>query len=212
MDAAEPHSTIRVLTVDDHPVLRDGIVALIRTQPDIEVVGEAEDGADAIQIFRQLRPDVTLMDLQMPGVNGLDAIKEIRKEFSDARILVLTTYKGDCQSSRALKAGASGYLLKSTLRKALLDAIRAVHAGAVQIAPEVAREISLNATCGALSKREIEVLRYVRVGQGNKKIARELGVSGETVKTHLKSIYTKLKAKDRAQAVTLAAKRGIIDL
>ncbi len=175
-------------------------------------MGEAENGARAIELFRELDPDVTLMDLQMPVVDGLGAIKAIRKEFPDARIIVLTTYKGDAQALLALKAGASGYLLKSVLRKELLEAIRAVHAGRRYLPPEVAQEIALHAVYEPLSEREIEVLRHVGIGQANKDIAKALGVTEETVKAHLKNVFTKLNVKDRTKAVTLAAKRGIINL
>jgi DNA-binding NarL/FixJ family response regulator len=203
---------IRVLTVDDHPMLREGIASVIRPRPDMTLVGEADDGAQAIDAFRQLRPDVTLMDLQMPNLNGVDAIIRIRAEFPTARIIVLTTYVGDVLALRAIKAGAVGYLLKGTLRKELLDAIRAVHAGRRHIPPDIAQQIAIHAGEESLSDREVGVLKLVSQGHANKEIARLLSISEDTVKGHMKSIFTKLDVSDRTQAVTLAAKRGIIDL
>jgi DNA-binding NarL/FixJ family response regulator len=203
---------IRVLTVDDHPLLREGIAAVIEGQPDIELVAEATSGTEAVESFREHRPDVTLMDLQMPEMNGIDAIEVIRGEFPNARIVVLTTYRGDAQAVAALKAGASGYLLKSMLRKDLLETIRAVHAGRRRIPPEIAAEIAEHAGDDALTEREIEVLSRVAVGSANKQVAAQLYISEETVKAHMKSILAKLGAKDRTHAVTIALRRGIIEL
>ncbi len=203
---------IRVLTVDDHPMLREGIAAVIRPRTDMTLVGEAEDGAQAIEAYRTLRPDVTLMDLQMPNLNGVDAIIRIRAEFPTARIIVLTTYVGDVLALRAIRAGAVGYLLKGTLRKELLDAIRTVHAGRRHIPPDIAQEIALHAGEDSLSDREVGVLKLVSQGHANKEIARLLSISEDTVKGHMKSIFGKLDVNDRTQAVTLAARRGIIDL
>jgi DNA-binding NarL/FixJ family response regulator len=203
---------IRVLTVDDHPLLREGIAAVLESQPDIELVGEATSGTEAVESFREHRPDVTLMDLQMPEMNGIDAIEVIRGEFPNARIVVLTTYKGDAQALAALRAGASGYLLKNMLRKDLLETIRAVHAGRRRIPPEIAAEIAEHALDEALTEREIEVLRRVAVGGANKQVAAQLFISEETVKAHMKSILAKLGAKDRTHAVTIALKRGIIEV
>jgi DNA-binding NarL/FixJ family response regulator len=203
---------IRILTVDDHPLLREGIAAILGLQPDMQLVGEAEDGTQAIKIFRELRPDVTLMDLQMPGLNGVETIGRIRKDFPDARIIVLTTYAGDVQALRAIRAGAAGYLLKGALRRDLLDAIRAVHGGRRYLSPEIAQQIALHSSEDSLSEREIGVLRLVALGKANKEIAGELSVSEDTVKAHLKSIFAKLNVGDRTQAVTLALKRGIIEL
>jgi len=205
-------NTIRILTVDDHPLLREGIAAILGLQPDMQLVGEAEDGAQAIKIFRELRPDVTLMDLQMPILNGVETIARIRKDFPDARIIVLTTYAGDVQALRAMRAGAAGYLLKGALRRDLLDAIRAVHGGRRYLSPEIAQQIALHSSEDSLSEREIGVLRLVAIGKANKEIAGELSVSEDTVKAHLKSVFAKLNVGDRTQAVTLALKRGIIEL
>lgn len=205
-------SKIRVLVVDDHPVLRDGVAAILENQTDMTMVGEAREGSEAIERFRALRPDVTLMDLQMPGMNGVDAIIAIRSEHPGARIIVLTTYAGDVQAVRALKAGATGYLLKSSLRTELIDAIRNVHRGQRHVHRDVADEIALHVVDEALTEREIAVLRLVSIGKANKQVASELGLSEETVKGHLKSIFSKLDVADRTHAVTVAARRGIIEL
>ena len=202
---------IKVLTVDDHPLLREGIAAVVSGEDDIELVAEAANGQEAIDLFRSHRPDVTLMDLQLPGISGIDAMSRIRVEFPNARFIVLTTYKGDVQALRALKAGASGYLLKSMLRKELLDAIRAVHAGKKRIPAEVAAELADHVTDDELTDREIAVLKRVASGHSNKIIASHLSVSEATIKGHLKSILSKLGANDRTHAVTIAMKRGIID-
>ncbi len=207
-----PDRSIRILTVDDHPVLRDGLAAIIAGQADMALVGEAANGAEALEQFRNLRPDVTLMDLQMPRMNGVDAIIAIRKEFVQARIIVLTTYVGDAQAMRALKAGAVGYLLKSTLRTDLLGTIRAIHAGRRHIPPEIAQEIAFHAADDALSEREIAVLTFAGQGKANKEIAWLLTISEDTVKAHMRNIFAKLDANDRTQAVTLAMRRGIIEL
>ena len=203
---------IRVLCVDDHPLLREGVTALLASQPDMTLVAEASNGREAIEQFRKHRPDVTLMDLQMPDVNGVDAMIAICAEFPTARIIVLTTYTGDVQVMRALKAGARAYLLKGLLRKELLETIRMVHAGQKRILPEVAAELAEHATDGALSSREIEVLRLISGGNANKEIAAQLSITEETVKGHIKNILAKLGANDRTHAVTIGLKRGIIDL
>jgi DNA-binding NarL/FixJ family response regulator len=207
-----PNPRIKILTVDDHPVLREGIAALLEGQEDMILVAEAVNGREAIEQFRTHRPDVTLMDLQMPGVNGIDAIVSIRTEFPQARILVLTTYKGDVHAARALDAGACGYLLKSALRKDLLDTIRAVHTGRKRIPPEIAIGIAEHHSSETLTARELEVLTLVAAGNANKIVASELGVSEETVKGHMSSILSKLNANDRTHAVTIALKRGILQL
>jgi DNA-binding NarL/FixJ family response regulator len=206
-----PSTAIKLLVVDDHPLLRAGIQAVLEGETDIKLVGEAANGNDAIKSFRVHRPDVTLMDLQMPIMNGIDAIKAIRQEFPDARFIVLTTYQGDVQALRALKAGAAGYLLKSMLRLDLLDTIRAVHAGKRRIPPEIAAELADHVTEDALTDREIQVLRMVANGTSNKMIAAKLSLSEDTIKGHMKSILAKLGANDRTHAVTIAMRRGFID-
>jgi DNA-binding NarL/FixJ family response regulator len=203
---------IRILAVDDHPLLRKGIAALVNTEVDLKLIGEASNGREAIDFFRSHRPDVTLMDLQMPQMDGLEAIQAIRGEFPDARIIVLTTYSGDMQVLRALKAGARAYILKGLVHKELLDTIRAVHAGQKRIPPEIAAELADHATDDALTGREIDVLKSISAGNGNKQIADQLGIGEATVKSHVTNILSKLSANDRAHAVTIGLKRGIIEL
>jgi DNA-binding NarL/FixJ family response regulator len=205
-------SPIRVLTVDDHAVLRKGIAALVNGESDMKLVAEASDGQEAIDKFRLHQPDVTLMDLQMPTLNGIEAIIGIRSEFPNARIIVLTTYTGDVQVSRALKAGARGYILKGHVRRELLDTIRAVHAGQKRIPPEVAAELAEHAAEDDLSAREIDVLRLIAAGNANKEIAGQLSIAEDTVKSHVSNILAKLGANDRTHAVTIGLKRGIIEL
>ena len=202
---------IRVLAVDDHPLLREGITAVMQGEEDMELVAVATNGIQSIELFRLHRPDVTLMDLQMPGMNGIEAINEIRREFSNARFIVLTTYQGDIQVLRALKAGATGYLLKNMLRRDLLDAIRAVYGGRRYIPNEIAAELAEHVIDESLSDREVAVLRKVASGTSNKIIAAQLEVTEATVKGHLKSILSKLGANDRTHAVTIAMKRGFLD-
>jgi DNA-binding NarL/FixJ family response regulator len=204
-------SQIKVLAVDDHPLLREGVAAVMEDESDIELVAEASSGSEAIELFRRHRPDVTLMDLQMPGMSGIEAMLAIRAEFPNARFIVLTTYQGDVQALRALKAGAAGYLLKNMLRKELLETIRVVHAGRRRIPPEIAAELADHVTDDALSEREIAVLQRAATGNSNKIIASQLGVSEATVKGHMKSILSKLSANDRTHAVTIAMKRGFLD-
>ena len=203
---------IRVLSVDDHPLLRDGIAALIGNQSDMELVAEAPNGREALEQFRRYRPDITLMDLQMPEMNGIDAISAIRGEFPEARIIVLTTYAGDVQITRALKAGARAYLLKGLLRKELLETIRAVHAGHKRLSSEAAAEVAEHAVDELLTPREIDVLRLVAAGNANKAVAAQLLLTEETVKSHVRNILAKLGANDRTHAVAIGLKRGIIDL
>jgi DNA-binding NarL/FixJ family response regulator len=202
---------IRVLAVDDHPLFRGGIVALVAHQPDMSLVGEASNGHEAIQQFRALRPDVTLMDLQMPEMNGVDAMIAILGEFSDARIVVLTTYAGDVQVFRALKAGARGYLLKNLLYKELVETIRAVHAGKKTLSPEISYQVAEHANDDALNAGEIDVLRLIAGGNANKEIAAQLLIPEETVKGRVRSILAKLGAKDRTHAAMIGLKRGIIE-
>jgi DNA-binding NarL/FixJ family response regulator len=204
-------NTIRILCVDDHPLVRDGIAFAVNQQKDMELVGEATNGVEAIAAFRKLRPDITLMDLQMPEMNGIDATAAIREEFPNARIVMLTTYSGDIQASRALKMGAVGYLLKGMLRTELIDTIRAVHAGHRRIPPEIASGIAEHYAADALSMREVEVLRSVAAGCSNKVIADKLFISEDTVKGHMKNILAKLQASDRTHAVMIAIKRGFLD-
>ncbi len=203
---------IRVLSVDDHPLLREGIAALIGNQSDMQLIGEASNGREAVEQFRKHHPDITLMDLQMPEMSGIDAISAIRGEFPDARIIVLTTHAGDFQVSRAFKAGARGYLLKGMLRQELLETIRAVHAGQKRLSAEVAAEIAEHAADNVLTPREMDVLRSIAEGNSNKEIAGKLSLTEETVKGHVKNILAKLGVNDRTHAVTIGLKRGIIDL
>jgi DNA-binding NarL/FixJ family response regulator len=207
-----PATPIRVLTVDDHPLIREGIAAVLQSEPDMVLIGEASNGREALEQFRVHRPDVTLMDLQMPEMNGIETILAIREEFPDARIVVLTTYSGDAQALYAFKAGAYGYLLKNMLWKELLETIRTVHAGRKRVPPEIAVEIAEHHADDSLTQREVEVLRQVAKGNANKIIADQLNISEETVKAHMKSILSKLGASDRTHAVTIAVKRGIIEI
>jgi DNA-binding NarL/FixJ family response regulator len=203
---------IRVLSVDDHALLRGGIAALVSGQPDMTIVAECSNGREAIQQFRAHKPDVALMDLQMPEMGGLDAIIAIRGEFPDARIIVLTTYAGDVQVLRALQAGARAYLLKNAVHKELLDTIRAVHAGKKTLSPQISYELAEHATDDALTKAEIDVLRLIAAGNANKQIADLLSVTEDTVKGRVKNILSKLGANDRTHAAVIGLKRGIIEL
>jgi len=203
---------IRIMTVDDHPIFREGIRAILATQKDMDLIAEAATGAEAISRYEMHRPDITLMDLRLPDISGLEAITRIRERFSQARVIVLTTYKGDVQALRALKAGAMGYLLKSMLRMYMLDTIRAVHAGHKRVPPEIASEMAEFAADDSLTAREIQVLQKVATGNANKVIADKLAISEDTVKAHVKSILSKLGANDRTHAVTIAMRRGFLDI
>jgi DNA-binding NarL/FixJ family response regulator len=210
MDTAR--SPIRILAVDDHALVRDGIAGLVGVQSDMVMAGEASNGREAIQQFRTLQPDVTLMDLQMPEMNGIEALIAIRNEYPDAKVIMLTTYVGDVQILRALKAGAQAYLLKNTLHKELLDTIRAVHAGKKTLSPEASYEIAEHATDDALTPAEVVVLRLIAAGKANKQIADQLSITEETVKSRVKNILSKLGARDRTHAAMIGLKRGIIEL
>jgi DNA-binding NarL/FixJ family response regulator len=203
---------IRILTVDDHALLRKGIAALIGVEPDMKLVAEASTGQEAVAAFKKHRPDITLMDLQMPEMSGIESIIAIRSDFPSARIIVLTTYPGDVQVLRALKAGARGYLLKGQVNRDLPEVIRAVHSGHKRIQPELAIELAEHTAENDLSSREIEVLRLIAAGNANKQIASKLCITEETVKSHVTNILAKLRANDRTHAVTTALKRGMIQL
>lgn len=207
-----PNAPIRVMTVDDHPLMREGIAAMLAAHDDLALVGEAADGLAAVQAYDALRPDVVLMDLQMPEMDGAAAITRIVAAAPQARILVLTTYRGDAQARRAFSAGASGYLLKNAIRRELIDAIRQVHAGRRYLPANVAAELGQYALEDELSGRELDVLRRLTQGGSNREIGAELGLSEDTVKTHMKAILSKLHASDRTQAVVIAIRRGIVDV
>jgi len=206
------HNLIRILAVDDHPLLRKGIAALVNAEPDMKLVAEASNGREAYEAYRSHRPDVTLMDLQMPGADGLDGLNAIRREYPDARVIVLTTYSGDMRVSRALRGGARGYILKGNVHEELLSCIRAVHAGHKRIPPDVATELAIHSMDDALTEREIDVLNLIAAGNGNKQIADMLSIGEATVKARITNILSKLGANDRTHAVTIGLKRGVIAL
>jgi DNA-binding NarL/FixJ family response regulator len=208
---SEHANAIRILVVDDHPVVREGVDALVRRQPDMRIVAQAANGHEAIEKFRAHRPDITLMDLQMPEMNGLDVLIALRGEFPEARVIVLTTYIGDVQALRAIKAGARAYLLKTALHKELLDTIRAVHAGKKYISPDAAFELAEHGSDDALTPAEVRVLRLIAEGNSNKEIAAQVAVSEDTVKGQVRNILSKLGAKDRTHAAMIGVKRGIIE-
>jgi DNA-binding NarL/FixJ family response regulator len=205
------HDPIRILTADDHPLFRNGVAALLATQPDMKVVAEASNGREAIQQFRRHHPDITLMDLQMPEMNGLEALNAIRGEFPEAKIIMLTTYTGDVQILRAMQVGARAYLLKNLLDKELLDTIRAVHAGRKALSAEASYQLAEHATDEALTPAEVDVLRLIAGGNANKEIAAQLSVTEETVKGRVKNILSKLGANDRTHAAMIGVRRGIIE-
>ena len=204
--------SIRILTADDHALLRQGIASLVGLESDMEIVAQASTGREAVEKFKAHRPDITLMDLQMPDISGIEAMIAIRNEFPNARIIVLTTYAGDVQVMRALKAGARGYILKGRVHKELLETIRAVHAGQKRLPPEVAATVAEHACEDELSARELDVLRLIAAGNANKEIAAQLAITEETVKSHVTNILSKLAANDRTHAVTIALRRGIIEI
>lgn len=208
----DPGPPIRVMTVDDHPLLREGIAAVLEGASEAKLVAEASNGREAVEQYREHRPDVTLMDLKMPEMDGIDAIRQIRREFPNARIVVLTTYRGDAEALQALRAGALGYLLKSALRKELIEAIVNVHEGRRYIPPDIAQAIAEHAADGELSLRELEVLRHVAAGNSNKIVAGMLGVTEDTIKAHMRSIMEKLNARDRAHAVAIAFHRRLLSM
>lgn len=203
---------IRVLLVDDHPVVREGLRAMIETQTDMMVVGEGENGAEAIEAFHSLHPDILLLDLKLPDMDGVNVIEVIRETQPNARIIVLTTYVGDVQARRALRAGAMGYLLKASLRRDLRESIRAVHSGSIKVQPEVAADLAQHEAAERLTQREMEVLRVIASGLSNKLVADRLGIREDTVKAHVTNILSKLKANDRTHAVTIALQRGFLEL
>jgi DNA-binding NarL/FixJ family response regulator len=203
---------IRILSVDDHPLLRQGIAAIINSQPDMQMMAEASNGAEGIQKFRELRPDITLMDLRLPDMSGIDTLIAIRNEFTEARVIMLTTFEGDVEMQRALEAGAYGYMLKTMPPKELLETLRQVGAGKKRVSPEVAAHLAEHLSDESLTEREIEVLRHISGGNRNRDIAKRLFISEETVKVHLRHIMEKLGANDRTQAVAIAVRRGIVQL